>query len=109
MRRGDEVREVFNLKYNNLNSGQSPGFNDFEISLLLTDAQRQIVDEYYSGTHMKRQSFESVERVRKNISSITKEIEFKEGFNEENSYFKRGTFKNYFSVNIPVQTKDYHL
>ena len=73
MRTGDEIREIFNLKYNNLNSGQAPGLNDFEISLLLTDAQKQIIEEYYTGMFAKRQPFESVERLRKNLSVITKE------------------------------------
>ena len=74
MRSGDEIRELFNLKYNNLNSSQSPGFNDFEISMLLTNAQREVVDMYYTGYYHRNQSFEIVERVRKNISIITKEI-----------------------------------
>ena len=73
MRSGDEIREIFNLRYNNLNSGVAPGLNDFEISLLLTDAQKQIIDEYYTGLFAKRQPFESVERLRKNLSVITVE------------------------------------
>jgi|GEM_PF-4873811 len=72
-RSGNEIREIFNLRYNNLNSGIAPGLNDFEISLLLTDAQKQIIEEYYTGLFAKRQPFESVERLRKNLTLITKE------------------------------------
>jgi len=90
MRTGDEIREIFNLRYNNLNSGMSPGLNDFEISLLLTDAQKQIIDEYYTGMFAKRQSFESVERLRKNLSVITKEssVMIKTGLNKEDYNFR---------------------
>ena len=80
MRTGDEFREVFNLKFNNINSGVSPGLNDYEISLYLTEAQREIIENFYSGS-MKGLTFEQMEKVRKNLTDITKEglKEFKEG------------------------------
>src|SRR5215469_532083 len=71
MRTGDEFREIFNLKYNNINSGISPGINDYEISLYLTEAQRQIVAEYYTGKITNPSlSFETIERIREDISKI---------------------------------------
>jgi len=72
MRTGDEFREIFNLKYNNINSGVSPGLNDYEISLYLTEAQKEIIEGFYSGS-MKGFSFEQQEKIRKNLSAITKE------------------------------------
>jgi hypothetical protein len=72
MRTGDELREMFNLKYNNINSGSSPGLNDYEISLYLTEAQREIIENFYAGS-MKGFTFEQMEKVRKNLSVVTKE------------------------------------
>ena len=72
MRTGDEVREIFNLKYNNINSGVSPGLNDYEISLFLTEAQKEVIENFYSGS-MKGYSFEQMEKIRKNLSVLTKE------------------------------------
>ena len=72
MRTGIEVRELFNLDYNNINSGLAPGLNDYEISLYLTKAQREIIDEYYKGTSNKGETFEVNERLRKALSPATK-------------------------------------
>ena len=71
MRTGDEFRELFNLKYNNVNSGQAPGLNDYDISLYLSDAQRQIIESFYSGS-IKGYTYEAMEKIRKNLSVITK-------------------------------------
>ena len=76
MRTGNEVKDLFNLKYNNINSGVSPGLNDYEISLYLTEAQRQIVDDYYKGTPNNNESFEDIERIRKAISILVKHNTF---------------------------------
>ena len=75
MRSGDEFREIFNLKYNNINSGVSPGLNDYEISLYLTEAQKEIIENFYSGSS-KGFTFEGEEKVRKNLTYITKEWEY---------------------------------
>lgn len=105
MRTGDEIREIFRLKYSNIDSGQAPGISDFELSLLLTDAQKQIVDEYYSGAYARRQPLEDVERVRKNLSILIRERNF------DNSYFVNtdDTIYGYNTVSIPVRTSDYYL
>lgn len=72
MRSGDEVRLRFNTLYNNINSGASPGINDYEISLFLTSAQYEVYDSYATGTPLKSISFEDNERVRKMLSIKTK-------------------------------------
>lgn len=40
------VRDRFNLQYNNIFSNQAPGLVDYEISMYLTMAHIEIVDEY---------------------------------------------------------------
>lgn len=76
MRTSEEVLRQFNTRYNNINSGAAPGINIFEISQYLTEAQRQIVNEYYGGTIVKDNSFESIEKVRKNITQLIKPKEY---------------------------------
>ncbi len=76
MRSSKEVIEIFNTRYNNINSGVSPGINIYEISLYLTQAQREIIEEYYKGTPNNGESFEKIERVRKNITKIITQKEY---------------------------------
>jgi len=74
MRSGDEVREIFNLKYNNINSGASPGINDYEISKYLTEAQEEIIDEHYKGgPSTDNDSFDKTERIRKQLSKLVQQ------------------------------------
>lgn len=40
------VRNRFNLQYNNIFSNQAPGLVDYEISIYLTMAHIEIIDEY---------------------------------------------------------------
>ena len=40
------VRDRFNLQYNNVFSNQAPGLVDYEISMYLTMAHIEIIDEY---------------------------------------------------------------
>ena len=49
MRTGQEIRDIFNLHYDNIMSAASPGLNDYEISLYLTQAHKEIIYNYYSG------------------------------------------------------------
>ena len=59
----EEFSIGFDLLYNNISSNQSPGLNDYEKSVFLTDAQKQIVSELYRGNSIGQFSFESAEEV----------------------------------------------
>jgi hypothetical protein len=65
-----DIRDTFNMMYNNVNSGAAPGLNDYEISMYLTIAQRKIVDEYYSGNNVKGLSFEATELLRSRLLGL---------------------------------------
>lgn len=67
MRTGQEIRDIFNLHYDNIISGASPGLNDYEISLYLTQAHREVIYNYYSGNN-KGDSFDSSEKTRAYLS-----------------------------------------
>lgn len=60
---GDELRNRFNIQYNNNFSNFAPGLNDFEISHYLTKAHKEIIINYYNGT-LKGDSFDSNEKTR---------------------------------------------
>lgn len=41
-----EMKEAFNVYYNNIDSNVAPGLDDYEISLFLTRAQEDIATDY---------------------------------------------------------------
>lgn len=76
---GEEIRNRFNLQYDNIFNGASPGLNDYELSLYLTKAHREIIYAYYDN--IKGLGFESTEKTRSLISAYIKEYT---EINEEN-------------------------
>jgi hypothetical protein len=46
------VRDRFNLQYNNIFSNQAPGLVDYEISMYLTMAHIEIIDEYSANVDL---------------------------------------------------------
>lgn len=60
---GNELRNRFNIQYNNNFNNFAPGLNDFEISHYLTKAHKEIIINYYNGT-LKGDSFDSNEKTR---------------------------------------------
>ena len=67
-----EWRTEFDLLYNNILSDQAPGLNDYEISVLLTQAQEETVISLYSGRRIE--SFESTEELTQYLSSLVKQV-----------------------------------
>lgn len=67
---GEELRRKFNLHYDNIFSGASPGLNDYELSLLLTQAQREVLISFYNGT-ARGDSFDSSERLKSLLAGYT--------------------------------------
>lgn len=48
-----EFSDEFDILYNNINSNQAPGLNDYEKSIFLTKAQEELILSYYSNTRNK--------------------------------------------------------
>ena len=63
------VRDRFNLQYNNIFSNQAPGLVDYEISMYLTMAHIEIIDEYSASLDLfeKNRSLLTAYIVQKNI------------------------------------------
>ena len=64
------VRDRFNLQYNNVFSNQAPGLVDYEISMYLTMAHIEIIDEYSASLDLfeKNRSLLTAYIVQENIS-----------------------------------------
>lgn len=64
------VRDRFNLQYNNVFSNQAPGLVDYEISMYLTMAHIEIIDEYSASFDLfeKNRSLLTAYIVQENIS-----------------------------------------
>ena len=68
-----EFSREFDILYNNILSGAAPGVNEYEKSVLLTNALESIVKEYYTGNIQKLiPSFEATERVRKELGELVR-------------------------------------
>lgn len=68
-----EIRQKFNLQYNNIESGAAPGLNDYELSLYLTQAYKEVVYNAYSG-NSKNESIDETERVKTLLRPLIKSI-----------------------------------
>lgn len=66
-----EIRNKFNLQYNNINSGAAPGVDDYEISLYLTQAYKEVVYNSYSG-NTKDEAVDDSERMKSLLRPLTK-------------------------------------
>lgn len=63
MNNSKEWIESFNLHYNNSDKS-APELNSYEISLFLTQAQDEIVKEFYSGKNIYHEAVDSIEHIR---------------------------------------------
>lgn len=75
-----ELLNEFNLLYNNVMSNGAPGFNEYEISIFLTEAQESLVKELYSGKNVFRTSFESSEESNRSLSNLLRTYSTTEEF-----------------------------
>lgn len=63
----------FDVLYNNISSGAAPGLNNYEKSLLLTNAQEVLVKAYYTGDIKALiPSFEETERRRRELGELVR-------------------------------------
>lgn len=72
----NEFSREFDILYNNITSNQAPSLNSYEKSVLLTQAQEEIVLSLYRGDNKK--SFDLTEEIASYLSSIIFDVEIKE-------------------------------
>lgn len=69
-----EFSNEFDILYNNIMSNAAPGLNEYEKSVLLTQAQESIILDIYNGRFNNEGSFESTEEVTSYINCLSKQI-----------------------------------
>lgn len=66
-----EFKQEFLIAYDAVASNKLPGFIDYEISVILTKAQENILKRVYSHkSNLKREGFEGSEKRRKELGSL---------------------------------------
>ena len=68
-----EFSNEFDVLYNNIMSNQAPGLNEYEKSVLLTQAQEALILDIYNGK-FNEDSFESTEEVSSYINTLVKQL-----------------------------------
>jgi len=67
----NEMRNTFDIKYDSVTSLGAPGYEDDEISIILTDAQIKVVKRKYNARGNKYfKGFEGSEKRRKDLSEL---------------------------------------
>jgi len=95
-----ELKEEFNLRYNNALEG-APGLDTFEISSYLTIAQEQYVKNMYDATKDPTSSFELNEKARRVLNElvkdekITSQVSSTRGLVSESKFFEISTTAMY--------------
>ena len=64
-----EFRTQYDIYYNSIASNLAPSDDDFELSVFLTNAQRDLVVDIYTG-RIKSMSFESTEEARRYLAPL---------------------------------------
>lgn len=68
-----EMRNLFNVLYNNIMSNQAPGLNEYEISVFLTKGEFEIVKNYFNPKGNKYQEgFDDSKKRQIDFSNIIK-------------------------------------
>lgn len=67
-----EFSNEFDVLYNNIMSNAAPGLDEYEKSVLLTNAQEDIIIDLYNGKNPFGESFESTEEIRRYLSELNK-------------------------------------
>lgn len=69
-----EFRNQFDISYNAIASNSAPGIDDFELSVYLTQAQLELVKNYYDPlSNRKQKGFEATEKRRRDLNQLVKD------------------------------------
>lgn len=84
-----EILNEFDLLYNNLSSNSAPPLDPYEISVLMTKAQEELILTYYSGYNSRLIGFESTEETAEYLSKMVKEEVYDSLNSEQSLGFRR--------------------
>ncbi len=69
------MADIFELLFDKITNNDAPGYEDTEISVLLTKAEERFFLQNYTGTNKLREGFEETEKRRKDLSELTSNSE----------------------------------
>lgn len=97
----------FDIYYNSIASNQAPPVDEYEKSVFLTNAQRDLIVDIYSG-RIKVMSFESTEEARRYLAPLVVNIKYEDLVRDENiSYHPYKLFQHEVEVEGQVSIEDY--
>lgn len=85
---GDELEVLFNKVTNN----DAPGYEDTELSLVLSKAQERFVFQTYAGTNKLKEGFEETEKRRKDLDELLSNSEITTASANQTGSLPNGTF-----------------
>ena len=65
------MADTFELEFDKITNFDSPGYEDTEISILLTKAEERFFLQNYGGSNKLQEGFEETEKRRKDLSELT--------------------------------------
>ena len=97
----------FDIYYNSIASNQAPPVDEYEKSVFLTNAQRDLIVDIYSG-RIKVMSFESTEEARRYLAPLVVNIKYEDLVRDENiSYHPYKLFQHEVQVEGQSVVEDY--
>ena len=106
-----EFSDQFDVLYNNIGSNQAPGINEYEKSVFLTKAEKQIVREYFERRlNRTNEGFDDSIKRQYDFSSLIKTVrlyDITHHWNNENLSLEQDTF-NLDGVPF-ILPRDYYL
>lgn len=97
----------FDIYYNSIASNQAPPVDEYEKSVFLTNAQRDLIVDIYSG-RIKVMSFESTEEARRYLAPLVVNMKYEDLVRDENiSYRPYKLFQREVEVEGQPSTEDY--
>ena len=93
-----EFSNQFDVLYNNIMSNQAPGLDEYEKSVIFTDAQKQLILSYYNGNNTNDFSFEKTEEVRRYLERLIKTAVLEEDQSYDSTLLIGGSSSKVFTL-----------
>jgi len=88
----NEMADRWELSFDKITNSDSPGYEDSEISIILTKAQERFFFQNYAGTNKLAEGFEETEKRRKDLSELTSNAELSTPSTDQNGVVPNGVF-----------------
>ena len=88
----NQMADRWELYFDKITNNDSPGYEDSEISVILTKAQERFTLQNYSGTNPLGEGFEETEKRRKDLSELTSNAELTTTSSSQTGVVPNGTF-----------------